>query len=190
MAARTKGCRCALRLQGRAAGSTSCVMADLQLYSGAYKRDVFDAADVRDIALTVIPAQDLDRVEHVVFILVDHKHRVLGVASGSAGAHDRCGIRVADIARVFEPVVERAVGGGRKIGGLFMIHNHPSGNALFSAHDVRITHTLADAHRELPWGLVDSMVLVRGGAYTSLRDFQDHARKVVQTEIGFRENFT
>ncbi len=188
MAERTRGC--ALRLHGRSAGSTSCVMADFQLYRGAYKRDVFDAADVRDIALSVIPAGDLDRVEHAVFILVDSKHRVLGVASGSAGAHDRCGLRIEDIARVFEPIVQRAHGSGRKIGGLFMIHNHPSGNALFSAHDVRITRTLADAHRELPWGLIDSLVLVRGGAYTSLRDFQDHARKVMHAEIGFREHFT
>jgi DNA repair protein RadC len=57
---------------------------------------------------------------------------------------------------------------GSNIGALYMGHNHPSGNVMFSEEDVLITRKIADLHKDLPWGVGDSMVITKDRNYASM----------------------
>ena len=190
-------CTCSLRLLPDAPKkrgfSEGCKVAEFSLFRGAHKRAVYEAGDVRDIALAVIPKSDLNRVEHVVFILVDARRHVRAIAVGSAQTHDRCGFRLGDVMKLFDPVIDHIVNPPSRapasnIGGLFMAHNHPSGSALFSGEDVRVAYNVANAFRDVPFGLLDSLVVTDGGNYSSMLDFKsqiDGLRAVVT--VPFRD---
>lgn len=191
-----RACACSLRLvpdaRQRAGRSEGCKVAEFSLYRGAYPRAVFDSADVRDVAFSVIPKADLARVEHALFILLDARRYIRAIATGTVDEHSRCGIRFADVMRLFDPVIDHIVNPPSRapasnIGGILMVHNHPSGNALFSVEDVRAAYGIAQAFREAPFGLIDSLVVTPGGGYSSMREFAEYVGGLsVAKTVAFR----
>lgn len=191
-----RSCTCSLRLlpeSGSKRGfSEGCKVAEFKLFRGAHQRAVFDVTDVRDIALAVIPKGDVARIEHVLFVLIDARKYVRAIAVGTMDEHQRCGIKFADVMRLFDPVIDNIVNPPSRapasnIGGIFMAHNHPSGNAIFSVEDVRTTYNIAQAFRDAPFGLVDSIVVTPEGAYSSMFEFKEHLTGLrVASTVPFR----
>ena len=178
-----RSCTCSLRLlpeSGSKRGfSEGCKVAEFKLFRGAHQRAIFETTDIRDIALSVIPKSDLARIEHVLFILVDARKYVRAIAVGTMDERGRCGIQFSSVMRLFDPVIDNIVNPPSRapasnIGGIFMVHNHPSGNAIFSVEDVRATYNIAQAFRDAPFGLVDSVVVTPLGAYSSMEEFKAH----------------
>jgi DNA repair protein RadC len=99
--------------------------------------------------------------EHFVTLMLDGRHRPIAyqvVSIGTATAslvHPR---------EVFQSAVH--------VGAVALIvaHNHPSGDPRPSAEDRTVTTRLANAGRVLGISLLDSLVVVRGGGFHSLRE--------------------
>lgn len=147
---------------------------------------------------------EVDKREHIFFVLVDSRSLVWLVGVFSSRARDLCVFRfrdmIPDIERstalmdkaLFDPVVAAPLNlpegspRWRVPGGLFVIHNHPSGGAGFSDEDIVMTRNLSELHDAMPFGVVDSVVLTKGGGHVSLREEQ---ARVFEPEFErYREN--
>ena len=93
-------------------------------------------------------------------ILLDSKHRVLGLAQTSVGTLTSSLVHPRE---VFGPAIR--MGAAAVIVG----HNHPSGDPEPSPEDLEVTRRLVDAGKLLGIPLLDHLVCGRE-AYVSLRD--------------------
>jgi hypothetical protein len=124
--------------------------------------------DLAALAAKLLGAE-ISRREHVFLVLVDDQSVVRLIGSFSSKHVSLCafdfGKMVPDLNATLFDVPDP--------GGLYMIHNHPSGNAAFSEEDVLTTQRLIRMHEGMPFGIVDSVVVTKGGAFVSLRAEHD-----------------
>lgn len=181
---RAKQC-CGLRLvTSRRSGfsSPACKLVEFSLYRGATPRYISAAEDIRDLVLLAIPPRDVGSIEYLVFILVDKKQRVLCTVTGTSGEASSCSFDFNNVARLMNDRIESA---GGNVGALYMGHNHPAGNATFSEDDIKTTKRIADLHKEMPWGLGDSIVVTKDRNYSSMMALSRSAN--ILSQIKFRD---
>lgn len=158
------------------------------LLSGGYY--VHGPGQIASLAEKLLGAE-ISKREHVFFVLIDHRSLVWLVGSFSSRAKHLCTFRFMDMipdielsSRLMDKALyDPSVSGPLNLpegflkwrlpGGLFVIHNHPGGGAAFSDEDVIMTKSLSELHSSMPFGVVDSLVLTKGGGHVSLRAEQD-----------------
>ena len=97
--------------------------------------------------------------EVLVVITVTTKMRVLGVCEVYRGCIDSSPVRLAEI---FRPAILQ------NAAGIFIAHNHPSGDPTPSADDVAVTRELVKAGQLLDIEVLDHLV-IGDGRHVSLR---------------------
>jgi len=98
--------------------------------------------------------------EHLRVVLLNVKHRVLGVHEVYKGSVSASLVRVCE---VFREAVRR------NCAAIVVVHNHPSGDPSPSSEDVRVTRELVAAGRLLDIEVLDHLVIGRG-RWVSLRE--------------------
>jgi DNA repair protein RadC len=106
-----------------------------------------DVANLLSIEMAALSQEQL-RV-----VLLDTKHRVLGVRVVYQGSVNQAQVRVAEVFR--DAVRQNAV-------AVVAVHNHPSGDPTPSAADVALTAELARAGALLDIDLLDHLVIGQG----------------------------
>lgn len=101
----------------------------------------------------------LDR-EQFRAVLLDTKHRVLGIPTISVGGLSASPIHARE---VFKEAIRRSAA------AVILVHNHPSGNPEPSADDVRVTAALRAAGQVVGIEVLDHLI-VGEGQYVSLRE--------------------
>lgn len=127
-----------------------------------------NAVDLAALAKDIL-RNEIEKREHVLFVLVDTDGKIRLIGSFSSKAVDLCKFKFSDMI----PDLNAALMDTAAPGGLFIIHNHPSGGAAFSREDLEMTNALIAFHKDMPFGVVDSVVITKGGAHVSLRYEQD-----------------
>ncbi len=97
--------------------------------------------------------------EQLRVVLLDTKHRVLGVRTVYQGTVNEARVRIAEVFRV--AIRHNAV-------ALVAVHNHPSGDPTPSAADVTLTAELARAGSLLDVEVLDHLIIGQG-RHVSLR---------------------
>ena len=98
--------------------------------------------------------------EVLVVITVTTKMRVLGVCEVYRGCIDSSPVRLAEI---FRPAILQ------NAAGIFIAHNHPSGDPTPSAADARVTRELAEVGRSLGLPLHDHLIIGES-SWVSMRE--------------------
>lgn len=99
------------------------------------------------------------RVEQVMVIYVDQRHRVIMDEIQQTGTVDQTAIYPREI-------LKRAL--ELSASGIILVHNHPSGDPLPSQMDITLTHTLKEAAQKLSISLLDHLIIGKSG-YTSFK---------------------
>lgn len=125
----------------------------------------------RDLAAitTKLLGAEISKREHVFLVLIDSIGGVRLIGGFSSKHVSLCAFRFDDMV----PDLNVALQDTPYPGGLYMIHNHPSGGAAFSQEDVWAAEGLVKIHEKMPFGLVDSIVVTKGGGFVSLREEQE-----------------
>ncbi len=98
--------------------------------------------------------------EVLVVITVTTKMRVLGICEVYRGCIDSSPVRLAEI---FRPAILQ------NAAGIFIAHNHPSGDPTPSAADARVTRELAEVGRSLGLPLHDHLIIGES-SWVSMRE--------------------
>lgn len=115
---------------------------------------------------------DLDAdQEHFVLLTVNIRNRVEGYKILSSGG---MGSAPVDLKILFRSAL--ALGGE----GLFVAHNHPSGDPLPSADDIALTVAIAKAADLLQYRLLDHIILGASGSHYS---FAEHEHPAVMPPV-------
>ena len=110
-----------------------------------------------DVARVLRPVFDgIDREKFVV-VLLDAKHRPIGVNTVSVGSLTAS---IVSPREVFKPAI---VGSAA---ALLLAHNHPSGDPAPSAEDIELTKRLRDAGELLGIRVLDHVILGAGKNYS------------------------
>lgn len=112
-----------------------------------------------DAARCVRSAMEVLEQEQFRVLLLDTKHRLLGVEVVGQGGLDHV---AAHPREVFKPAIRRSAA------AVILAHNHPSGDSEPSGQDALLTERLVEAGRVLGVPVLDHLVIGRGG-YVSLR---------------------
>lgn len=98
--------------------------------------------------------------EHFQILLLDTKHKVVGIEEISVGSLNASLIHPRE---VFRPAIRKACA------CLILVHNHPSGDPTPSREDLEVTRRLCDAGRLVGIEVLDHVV-IGDGCYISLKD--------------------
>lgn len=124
-----------------------------------YSQYFSDADDVYRFATEKLRMHELDR-EHVVAISVDSKGKVIGVTDESIGGLNSAMFCPREILKFL--ILGNAA-------GVFLLHNHPSGDVNPSINDIAVTEKLKKALEPFDISLVDHLIVSREG-FTSLKE--------------------
>lgn len=114
-----------------------------------------DAGDLAQRELARLAERELagrDR-EHACILLLDTKHRVVGIHQIAMGTLNEVVIHPRD---VFRPALQRGVH------ALILAHNHPSGDPTPSPADLALTRRLLEVARLTGVELVDHLIVGKG----------------------------
>ncbi|HEY8485776.1 MAG TPA: DNA repair protein RadC [Limnochordales bacterium] len=114
-------------------------------------------ADVYELLGPELGHQDR---EQFVVVLLDSRHRVMGVHGVSVGELDRTPVHPRE---VFKPAIRLSSA------AIIVAHNHPSGDPTPSLEDREVTRRLVEAGRLLGIEVLDHVVIGRG-RYASLKE--------------------
>lgn len=112
-----------------------------------------------DIANLVLAEMSILGEERVRVMLLDARNRVLGIPTVYVGSVHTTNVRIGEL--LSEPVRVKAA-------AIVVLHNHPSGDPVPSAADVKMTQSLREAATLMDIDLLDHIV-IGGGRYTSMR---------------------
>lgn len=133
---------------------------------------VYDVDYDADTAVRITSAEDVyqlmqaaidDVVEGIWVVIVNARHRVVGVYEAARGGDSSVSMMPVDIFRA--PI---AAGASRFI----MVHNHPSGDIAPSGEDVALTRRCLQAAKLLGMTMLDHVIVGHAG-YTSIRITHD-----------------
>jgi DNA repair protein RadC len=113
------------------------------------------------VAECLRPLLESEPVERFVALLLNGKHRVMGLADVSRGTLTSSLVHPRE---VFGPALRAHAA------ALIVAHNHPSGDPEPSLEDLDVTRRLRDAGRILGVPLLDHLVIGAGGSFQSLRE--------------------
>lgn len=113
-----------------------------------------------DAAALFMAAMGTEQQEQLRVLLLDSKHRVQRMVLVYVGNVNTAMIRIGEVYR--EAVRDNAV-------AIILGHNHPSGDPIPSADDVRVTQEIREAGKLLNIELLDHLVVGRPG-FVSLKE--------------------
>lgn len=119
-----------------------------------YLAKIADPKDLARIAQSIL--QDVDR-ECFLTVPVDCKNKVLGYVETAKGGIDIC---MVDPREVFRAAVVMGAS------GVFLIHNHPSGDKEPSPEDLELTERLVEAGKVLQVPVMDHLIVTADGFYS------------------------
>jgi len=117
--------------------------------------------DAADILYKYLGNEDR---EHFVVLLLDTKHKVIGINTVSIGSLDSAIVHPRE---VFKPAILA------NVSGIIVAHQHPSGDPTPSPEDISVTKRLVEAGRILGIDVLDHIV-VGDGTYKSIKDSSGH----------------
>lgn len=120
-------------------------------------RTVRTAADIAEIARTYLDGADR---EHFIVLLLNAKHRVIGVNTVSIGGLTSSMVHPRE---VFKPAIVASAA------AVIVAHNHPSGDPEPSRDDILITEQLRAAGRLMGIEVLDHIIIGEPG-FVSLRE--------------------
>lgn len=144
-----RGCGCALKIvDGRAGGV--CEHAKFKAWkpreiARLATKGIFATDDLAAVAREVI-GTDMTEKEHILFIGVDGRNKVIGIGDGASTEKHLCAFKLMD---AFAAMTASASRPG-DIGAVFMAHNHPSGTPYPSEDDVLTTKNVLAKFRLVP----------------------------------------
>ena len=103
-------------------------------------------------------------VECLVVVLLDVRKRIKGHYLVSVGLLDSVLIHPREMFRAAVAASASSV---------VMVHNHPSGDPTPSEADIKATHEMVEAGKQLKIEVVDHLVMGAGQSFTSLKDGGD-----------------
>ncbi len=110
-------------------------------------------------ALLMESMRGLDREQFRV-VLVDSKNRVIGVETVAVGTLNASLVHPRE---VLKPGIRKSAA------ALVLVHNHPTGVAVASDEDIRLTRRLVEAGRIVGIEILDH-VIIGDGSYESMRE--------------------
>jgi DNA repair protein RadC len=122
----------------------------------AARRPVASAEDAAAVVAAYLKGADR---EHCVVVLLDARHKVIGLNTVSIGTVSASLVHPRE---VFKPAILA------NASAIILAHNHPSGKLEPSEHDVELTRRLIEAGKLLGIELMDHLILCEG-AHLSLR---------------------
>jgi DNA repair protein RadC len=115
-----------------------------------------------DIATLLLAEMSLLEQEHVRVALVDTRNRLIAIHEVYQGSVNTAQVRVSELLR--EAIRANAP-------AIILVHNHPSGDPLPSAADVRLTEAVFRSAKEMDIDLLDHLI-IGGGTYISMRNLR------------------
>jgi DNA repair protein RadC len=100
-------------------------------------------------------------VEIVIALLLDQRHRLIGLIEIGRGQSDRCAVSVATIARA--ALLANAT-------AIILCHNHPSGQVDPSNEDRELTDRVKNGLRLIGIELLDHVIVIESDQFVSLRE--------------------
>lgn len=134
------------------------VVCESPMLTGTYGESLRGAKSVAEVMLPML--QD-EVVEVFAVLLLNGKHRVVGIAEVSRGTLTTTLVHPRE---VFGPALRLASA------AVIVVHNHPSGDPEPSVDDIEVTRRLIEVGRVLGVPLLDHVIVGENGRYTSLRD--------------------
>ncbi len=134
------------------------VVCESPMLTGTYGESIGGAKSVAEVMLPVL--QD-EVVEVFAVLLLNGKHRVVGMAEVSRGTLTTTLVHPRE---VFGPALRLAAA------AVIVVHNHPSGDPEPSVDDIEVTRRLIEVGRVLGVPLLDHVIVGENGRYTSLRE--------------------
>lgn len=134
------------------------VVCESPMPESAYGESLRSAKSVADI---MAPLLQEEVVEVFAVLLLNGKHRIVGMAEVSRGTVTATLVHPRE---VFGPALRMSSA------AVIVVHNHPSGDPEPSAEDVEVTHRLIEAGRMLGVPLLDHVIVGENGRFTSLRE--------------------
>lgn len=113
-----------------------------------------DAADLVQYEMSALTQEEL------WVLLLDTRHRVLGVEKLYKGSLNSSMVRVGEL---FKPAIHRSAA------AIIVVHNHPSGDPTPSPEDLSLTKAVQQAGKLLDIELIDHLVIGQG-RYVSLKE--------------------
>ena len=114
----------------------------------------------RDIVSSYLAGVDR---EHFVALMVDQKHKVIGINTVSVGSLNSSVVHPRE---VFKPAILS------NAAAIILAHNHPSGDPMPSAEDIEVTRRLVAAGETLGIAVLDHIIIgcEVTGRYVSLKE--------------------
>nr|HID13891.1 JAB domain-containing protein [Anaerolineae bacterium] len=113
-----------------------------------------------DVAQLLLPEMSLLRQEQLRVVLLDRRHRLLGIPVVYVGSANTALVRVGELFR--EAVRENA-------SAVILVHNHPGGDPTPSSDDVALTEQAVRAGKLLSIEVLDH-IIIGAGRYVSMKD--------------------
>lgn len=127
-------------------------------FGSAYGKSLQGPSVVAEIASLLIAHE---AVEVFVVLLLNGRHRIVGVAEISRGTLTTSLVHPRE---VFGPALRLSSA------AVIVVHNHPSGDPEPSAEDIDVTKRLKEVGKTLGVPLLDHIVIGEAGRYVSLRE--------------------
>lgn len=134
------------------------VVCESPMPESAYGESLRSAKSVADI---MAPLLQEEVVEVFAVLLLNGKHRIVGMAEVSRGTVTATLVHPRE---VFGPALRMSSA------AVIVVHNHPSGDPEPSVDDVEVTRRLIEAGRMLGVPLLDHVIVGENGRFTSLRE--------------------
>jgi DNA repair protein RadC len=118
-------------------------------------------SDPSSVATVAKPLIGDSAVEIVIALLLDQRHRLIGLIEIGRGQSDRCAVSVATIARA--ALLANAT-------AIILCHNHPSGQVDPSNEDRELTDRVKNGLRLIGIELLDHVIVIESDLFVSLRE--------------------
>lgn len=115
----------------------------------------------KSVADMMKPVLEPEIVEVFAVLLLNGKHRIIGMAEISRGTMTTALVHPRE---VFGPALRLSAA------AIIVVHNHPSGDPEPSVEDVEVTRRLIGVGRMLGVPVLDHVIVGEDGRYTSLRE--------------------
>jgi len=152
-----------LGIKGLGAAKAVTILAALELstrLSSRLRADLPSVSSPADAAGLVMEEMRHHLREHFRVVLLDSKHKVLGIEEISIGSLNTSLVHPRE---VFRPAIRKACA------SIILLHNHPSGDPTPSREDLDVTRRLSEAGRLIGIEILDH-IIIGDGNFVSFRE--------------------